>query len=85
MNDKIKTALLGVSFGIAENEQEASFTETPKATYILKSYDLPKYKRNDGKGWGGGVTVKNLTKIGRNELCSCGSGKKYKKCCLLNL
>jgi hypothetical protein len=21
------------------------------------------------------------TKIGRNDLCSCGSGKKYKKCC----
>src|SRR5271167_4856984 len=21
-------------------------------------------------------------KIGRNELCPCGSGKKYKKCCL---
>lgn len=21
------------------------------------------------------------TKIGRNELCSCGSGKKYKNCC----
>lgn len=20
-------------------------------------------------------------KIGRNELCPCGSGKKYKKCC----
>jgi uncharacterized protein YchJ len=20
-------------------------------------------------------------KIGRNELCHCGSGKKYKKCC----
>lgn len=23
------------------------------------------------------------TKIGRNELCPCGSGKKYKRCCLL--
>jgi methionyl aminopeptidase len=23
------------------------------------------------------------TKIGRNSLCPCGSGKKYKKCCLL--
>ena len=23
-------------------------------------------------------------KIGRNELCSCGSGKKYKKCCGAN-
>ncbi|WP_426807395.1 SEC-C metal-binding domain-containing protein [Streptococcus anginosus] len=21
-------------------------------------------------------------KIGRNEKCPCGSGKKYKKCCL---
>ena len=23
-------------------------------------------------------------KIGRNELCPCGSGKKYKKCCISN-
>lgn len=22
-------------------------------------------------------------KTGRNDLCPCGSGKKYKKCCLL--
>ena len=22
-----------------------------------------------------------MGKIGRNELCHCGSGKKYKKCC----
>jgi uncharacterized protein YecA (UPF0149 family) len=25
---------------------------------------------------------KKSTKINRNEKCSCGSGKKYKKCCL---
>ncbi len=24
----------------------------------------------------------NLGKIGRNDLCPCGSGKKYKKCCM---
>ncbi|MGN7413810.1 SEC-C metal-binding domain-containing protein [Paenibacillus sp. SAF-068] len=23
-----------------------------------------------------------MSKVGRNELCPCGSGKKYKKCCL---
>ncbi|WP_421315948.1 SEC-C metal-binding domain-containing protein [Aeromonas veronii] len=23
-----------------------------------------------------------LLKIGRNEPCPCGSGKKYKQCCL---
>jgi len=27
------------------------------------------------------VTIKNETKVGRNELCPCGSAKKYKKCC----
>ena len=26
--------------------------------------------------------IKNLTKLGRNEKCPCGSGKKYKQCCL---
>lgn len=26
----------------------------------------------------------NQNKLGRNELCCCGSGKKYKRCCLLN-
>jgi|LSQX01.2.fsa_nt_gb hypothetical protein len=25
-----------------------------------------------------------MRKIGRNEPCPCGSGKKYKKCCLNN-
>ena len=22
-----------------------------------------------------------MAKVGRNDLCACGSGKKYKKCC----
>lgn len=26
-------------------------------------------------------TIKKEEKIGRNDLCICGSGKKYKKCC----
>jgi hypothetical protein len=28
------------------------------------------------------VSAANVQKIGRNEPCPCGSGKKYKKCCL---
>jgi len=23
----------------------------------------------------------SVTKVGRNDPCSCGSGQKYKKCC----
>ncbi|WP_257791156.1 SEC-C metal-binding domain-containing protein [Salicibibacter kimchii] len=25
--------------------------------------------------------AKKVEKVGRNEPCPCGSGKKYKKCC----
>ena len=25
--------------------------------------------------------VRNFDKVGRNDVCPCGSGKKYKKCC----
>jgi len=25
---------------------------------------------------------RNPPKVGRNELCPCGSGKKFKRCCL---
>lgn len=28
-------------------------------------------------------TVNSVKKIGRNDLCICGSGKKYKKCCII--
>ena len=26
-------------------------------------------------------SVRNENKVGRNDACPCGSGKKYKKCC----
>ena len=29
---------------------------------------------------GGGTTVRAAPKVGRNDPCPCGSGKKYKKC-----
>jgi uncharacterized protein len=28
------------------------------------------------------IKPSNTTKIGRNDFCPCGSGKKYKKCCI---
>ena len=32
------------------------------------------------------TTVKrDKLKVGRNESCTCGSGKKYKKCCMLTV
>ena len=31
------------------------------------------------------ISPKDIKKIGRNDLCPCGSGKKYKKCCGANV
>jgi uncharacterized protein YecA (UPF0149 family) len=34
-----------------------------------------------GDSSSGSKTVLRGAKVGRNEPCPCGSGKKYKKCC----
>ena len=36
---------------------------------------------SDGKTPGVRTVVRSEAKIGRNDPCPCGSGKKYKKCC----
>lgn len=52
--------------------------------YNLPEWDniLTKEKRNEIKtAYNKTKTVVNDNKIGRNDPCPCGSGKKYKKCC----
>lgn len=57
-----------------------------KADYL---YQLPQWddilsdekKREIHEQWKNTKTVVIDNKVGRNDLCPCGSGKKYKKCC----
>ncbi|KLE14820.1 SEC-C metal-binding domain-containing protein [Clostridium sp. C8] len=57
-----------------------------KAEYL---YTLPQWegifspeKRKElQKTYRESVIVRNENKVGRNDPCPCGSGKKYKKCC----
>ncbi|NLM35621.1 MAG: hypothetical protein GX206_09315 [Clostridiales bacterium] len=57
-----------------------------KADYL---YNLPQWdgifsveKRKEiRKEWKDSKTIVKENKIGRNDPCPCGSGKKYKKCC----
>jgi SEC-C motif-containing protein len=51
-------------------------------------HELSTFKRVDGRWYyEDGVLPKQTPikrtepKVGRNDLCPCGSGKKYKKCC----
>ncbi|MGL4656398.1 MAG: SEC-C metal-binding domain-containing protein [Sarcina sp.] len=57
-----------------------------KADYL---YELPQWeaifsaeKREEiAKSYKKSRTIVNEVKVGRNDPCTCGSGKKYKKCC----
>ncbi len=69
--------------------------ETVKTLYLIQPAqedDLPRRKEQRitlgrGQVGGEGESQKQQTvhrkeaKVGRNEPCPCGSGKKYKKCC----
>ncbi len=53
-----------------------------------RHHELAHFKKHEGQWFfHDGATVKPKTvirenpKVGRNEPCSCGSGKKFKKCC----
>ena len=44
---------------------------------VIEAFDAAMSGRRPGEKQG---TVVSTTKVGRNEPCPCGSGKKYKKC-----
>lgn len=41
----------------------------------------PVVKQAAAEEQNGSTSAQEPHKIGRNDLCPCGSGKKYKKCC----
>lgn len=53
----------------------------------LGQHELAQFRRDDGKWFyvsgkvGPKPPPRQVVKIGRNDPCPCGSGKKYKKCC----
>ena len=55
-------------------EEPSKFTKTVSATNNPSKIKPKKINHKQ---------LKKQLKVGRNELCSCGSGKKYKKCCLI--
>jgi len=56
----------------SEMEGNLEGMQNPKLDRILEKYQSKKPE----------TYVKTEAKVGRNDPCPCGSGKKYKKCCL---
>jgi len=66
---------------VVELQDWASFKEAPKSQKKSKPLPSKSHKPKKQKPAPRYVKPRKGKKIGRNEPCSCGSGKKYKKCC----
>ncbi|MGB9716279.1 MAG: preprotein translocase subunit SecA [Thermodesulfovibrionales bacterium] len=75
MTERISTEVLSRLFKIQVQKQER--IEKIPVKQVRMNY-------NRGEGTTTVQTVRRGRKIGRNEPCPCGSGKKYKKCCGIN-
>ena len=63
--------------------QATLFVLLPKAILVIcKHARLIAEIRNKTMPYS--MPIQSVGKVGRNEACPCGSGKKYKKCCGLN-
>lgn len=70
LSTEIVTRLFKIQVQRKENVQPVQLRQRPVS-----------YNRGDGSTV---QTVRRAKKIGRNDLCPCGSGRKYKKCCGIN-
>ena len=67
---------------MASTEAEISnFLLSAEVRQNIEREEIKNIKTNDGKEGVKSTPKKAAKKIGRNDPCPCGSGKKYKQCC----
>jgi SEC-C motif-containing protein len=71
----------GVVEFVAHYKDKASGTELRHHETSLFTRDAGAWKFKEGQIHGAQPLRRLEPKIGRNDPCSCGSGKKFKKCC----
>jgi preprotein translocase subunit SecA len=83
MLDAIKEAIVEFIFKVkvsSQQQDQGVFTHMPKkfvhSDFSSFSRDKQKQAKNNKRS-----PVEKTKKVGRNDPCPCGSGKKYKKCC----
>jgi len=73
---------MGILKKIFDNQLNGNALESAFRELNIAKKDLP--KKEDLKEMQISPTKKQMKtrKVGRNDPCPCGSGKKFKKCCL---
>ena len=67
--------------GVLKHENRANNVPLKAEAHRFEMFSDKTLKKMGSEG-GGGPTAKSVKKTKPNELCPCGSGKKYKKCCM---
>lgn len=62
-------------------EAEKWMSAVPEALEGIHAFWLGRRSNSNGNLTMGALPVARASKVGRNEPCPCGSGKKFKKCC----
>ncbi len=75
MTSRLSTEVLSRLFKVQVQKKEAVKKENAKQASL---------NYNRGEGSSPAQPVRRGKKVGRNEPCPCGSGKKFKKCCGIN-
>jgi hypothetical protein len=60
----------------AVHQEFAGLPNPGQSSAVLDDADVPQQMQPPQA-----VPARTADKVGRNDLCPCGSGKKYKKCC----
>jgi hypothetical protein len=47
----------------------------------VRKHALAEYQRREGQATDDGLPASKPIRVGRNDRCPCGSGKKWKRCC----
>jgi preprotein translocase subunit SecA len=71
MSSSIREETVRMLFSYRVRKEEDIKRTATKTNYVTSGGSEPEKKKPVVKG----------QKVGRNDPCPCGSGKKYKKCC----
>jgi preprotein translocase subunit SecA len=75
MWDQIRTTVVRAIFS-ARPKAEPRHQES-----LYNIHQMGRGSETGGRSAGGRIVRREKQKVGRNDPCPCGSGKKYKKCC----
>ena len=84
MIEDIKTDVVKILLNVRKKEGPIQRTETAKVTSAGledTAINLVDGNLSEKEGGMNKTVVNNEPKVGRNDPCPCGSGKKYKNCC----